>query len=149
LSSRFAAIGAGTTATVDTGTNFLSFAGALSGSGGFTKLGSGYLAFAGNNSALAGSVTVGGGILNIQSATALGGTAAGTTVANNATVRQVLHVPAPSGWGDAPGGITVTSWCTGCERATGAPGTFQVVNVKDVVSRQALRPIGVRATISQ
>jgi hypothetical protein len=72
-----------------------------------------------------------------------------STVANNATVRQVLHVPAPSAWGDAPGGITVTSWCTGCERATGAPGTFQVVNRKDVVSRQALRPIGVRATISQ
>jgi hypothetical protein len=72
-----------------------------------------------------------------------------STTANNATIRQVLHVPAPSGWGDAPGGITVTNWCTGCERATGAPGTFRVVNTKDVVSRQALRPIGIRSTISQ
>jgi hypothetical protein len=72
-----------------------------------------------------------------------------STTANNATVRQILHVPAPSGWGDAPGGITVTSWCAGCERATGAPGTFQVINLKDIVSRQALRPIGVRATVSQ
>ncbi len=72
-----------------------------------------------------------------------------STVANNATVRQVLHVPTPSGWGDAPGGTTVTSWCAGCETATGAPGTFQVVNVKDVVSRQALRPIGIRSTLAQ
>ena len=78
-----------------------------------------------------------------------------SAVANNATVRQVLHVPAPSGWGDAPGGITVTSWCSGCETPAGAagtlgaPGTFRVVNMKDSVSRQALRPIGVRSTISQ
>jgi hypothetical protein len=70
-----------------------------------------------------------------------------STVANNATVRQVLHVPAPSGWGDAPGGITVTNWCTGdCSGSLGAPGTFQVVNRKDLVSRQALRPIGIRST---
>jgi hypothetical protein len=71
------------------------------------------------------------------------------TVANNATVRQVLHVPTPSGWGDAPGGITVTSWCVGCEAAPGAPGTFQVINTKGVLTRQALRPIGIRATVSQ
>jgi hypothetical protein len=72
-----------------------------------------------------------------------------STVANNATVRQILAVPVASAWGDAPGGTLVTNWCTGCERATGAPGAFRVINVKDVVSRQALRPIGVRATISQ
>jgi hypothetical protein len=71
-----------------------------------------------------------------------------SAMANNATVRQVLHVPAPSGWGDAPGGITVTSWCTGCSASTGAPGAFQVVNTKDVVSRQALRPIGVVSTVA-
>lgn len=65
-------------------------------------------------------------------------------LANQATVRQVLHVPAPSGWGDAPGGITVTSWCAGCAAFSGA---FSTVNTKDVVSRQALRPIGVRATV--
>jgi hypothetical protein len=78
-----------------------------------------------------------------------------STTANNATIRQILHVPAPSAWGDAPGGITVTNWCSGCETSLGAagtagvPGTFQTVNLKDIVSRQALRPIGVRATISQ
>ena len=66
--------------------------------------------------------------------------------ANQATVRQVLHVPAPSGWGDAPGGVTVTNWCSGCEAFS---GVFSTVNIKDVVSRQALRPIGVRATVSQ
>ena len=65
---------------------------------------------------------------------------------NQATVRQVLHVPAPSGWGDAPGGVTVTNWCSGCEAFS---GVFSTVNIKDVVSRQALRPIGVRATVSQ
>lgn len=66
--------------------------------------------------------------------------------ANAATIRQVLHVPAPSGWGDAPGGISVTNWCSGC-----APfaGVFATVNTKDVLSRQALRPIGVRATVDQ
>ena len=66
--------------------------------------------------------------------------------ANAATIRQVLHVPASSGWGDAPGGISVTNWCAGC-----APfaGVFTTVNMKDVVSRQALRPIGIRSTISQ
>ena len=78
-----------------------------------------------------------------------------STTANNATVRQILHVPAPSGWGDAPGGITVTSWCANCETSkgiagtAGVPGVFPVVNTKDIVSRQALRPIGVRATVSQ
>ena len=69
-----------------------------------------------------------------------------SVIANRATVRQVLHVPAPSGWGDAPGGVTVTNWCSGCEAWR---GIFPTVNTKDLVSRQALRPIGVRATISQ
>lgn len=66
--------------------------------------------------------------------------------ANHSTIRQVLHVPAPSGWGDAPGGVTVTNWCSGCETYR---GVFSTVNQKDIVSRQALRPIGVRATVSQ
>ena len=65
------------------------------------------------------------------------------TTANNATIRQILHVPAPSAPGDSPGGITVTNWCTGCSAAAGTPGTFQSVNTKDVLTRQALRPIGV------
>ena len=66
--------------------------------------------------------------------------------ANHATIRQVLHVPAPSAWGDAPGGVTVTNWCSGCEPWRGA---FATVNTKDVMSRQALRPLGVLSTVSQ
>lgn len=54
-----------------------------------------------------------------------------STVANNATTRQRV-----------PGGATYTSWCVGCETIAGAPGVFSVVNLKDVVNRQALRPIG-------
>lgn len=69
-----------------------------------------------------------------------------STVANRATTRQILYVPAPSGWGDAPGGITVTNWCAGCEAFS---GVFPTVNTKDAVNRQALRPIGIRSTISQ
>jgi hypothetical protein len=60
--------------------------------------------------------------------------------ANQATTRQIQAVPV------TPGGTTVTSWCSGCEAYN---GVFTTVNVKDVMSRQALRPIGVRATISQ
>ena len=66
--------------------------------------------------------------------------------ANQATVRQVLHVPAPTAPGDSPGGITVTNWCSGCETWR---GVFATVNTKNVMSRQALRPIGVRSTVSQ
>jgi hypothetical protein len=32
---------------------------------------------------------------------------------------------------------------------TTAPGTFSTVNTKDFVNRQALRPIGIRSTITQ
>ena len=66
--------------------------------------------------------------------------------ANSATVRQILAVPAVSAWGDAPGGITVTNWCSGC---TAFNGVFSTVNTKDILSRQALRPIGIRSTVSQ
>jgi hypothetical protein len=70
-----------------------------------------------------------------------------STVGNNATVRQRFILPNPSAWGDAPGGpATFSNWCTGCSAASGAPGTFQTVNTKDVLNRQALQPIGVRAT---
>jgi hypothetical protein len=72
-----------------------------------------------------------------------------STVANNATTRQRFILPTASAWGGVPGTASYVNWCTGCETATGAPGTFQVINVKNVVSRQALRPIGVRSTISQ
>ena len=63
--------------------------------------------------------------------------------ANQATTRQIQAVPVASAWGDAPGGTTVTNWCSGCEAYN---GIFTTVNLKDVVNRQALRPIGVRST---
>ena len=68
---------------------------------------------------------------------------------NAATQTQILYVPAPSAPGDAPGGTTVTNWCAACEKAVGVPGVFSVVNTKDFISREALRPIGIRSTISQ
>jgi hypothetical protein len=77
-----------------------------------------------------------------------------STVANTATIRQILAVPVASAWGDAPGGTIVTSWCSRCETpagaagTAGAPGVFRVVNLKDVMSRQALRPIGIRSTVA-
>lgn len=63
--------------------------------------------------------------------------------ANNATQRQRFILPTVSAWGGVPGTARYTSLCTGCSASTGAPGTFQIVNVKDVLSRQALMPIGV------
>lgn len=69
-----------------------------------------------------------------------------STAANRATTRQRFIVPTVSGWGSVPGTASYTSLCSGCEAFT---GVFTTVNVKDVVSRQALRPIGVRATVSQ
>jgi hypothetical protein len=62
-----------------------------------------------------------------------------SAAANRATVRQTLSVPSPSGWGSAPGGVTVTNNCSGCEAFS---GVFSTTNTKDVLSRQALRPIG-------
>jgi len=73
-----------------------------------------------------------------------------SALVNSAQTRQRHQAPTVvSAWGGAPGGATYFSSCANCTRGTGAPGTFQVVNTKDIVSRQALRPIGVRATVSQ
>jgi hypothetical protein len=66
--------------------------------------------------------------------------------ANQATTRQRFIVPTVSAWGSVPGTASYTSWCSGCE-AYG--GIFSTVNIKDAVNRQALRPIGVRATVDQ
>lgn len=86
LSARFAAIGSGTTAFVDVGTSNVSFASGFSGSGGFSKLGSGVLTLTGASSYLGvGSVLA--GVLNVQNATALGGTAGQTVVASNTTLQ--------------------------------------------------------------
>jgi hypothetical protein len=71
-------------------------------------------------------------------------------MANNAQTRQRHQAPTVvSAWGGVPGGAAYFSSCTSnCSLATGAPGAFQVINVKDVLSRQALRPIGIRSTVA-
>ena len=68
-----------------------------------------------------------------------------SVVANQATTRQRFILPTVSAWGGVPGTATYTSRCSGCEAFS---GVFSTVNTKDVVSRQALRPIGVRATVA-
>jgi hypothetical protein len=62
---------------------------------------------------------------------------------NNATTRERFILPAVSAWGGVPGTATFTNFCTGC--ATGGssvPGVFTTVNTRNVLSRQALEPIG-------
>jgi hypothetical protein len=68
------------------------------------------------------------------------------TAANRATTRQRFIIPAVSAWGGVPGTASYTNWCSACEAF---PGVFSTVNTKDFVNRQALRPIGVRSTVSQ
>lgn len=62
--------------------------------------------------------------------------------ANAATTRQRFILPTVSAWGGVPGTATYTNFCSGCENGSRVPGTFQVVNTKDVLSMQALKPIG-------
>ena len=69
-----------------------------------------------------------------------------STVGNNASTRVRKVTPVIGAWGGSPRGPTFTNFCTGCSTTTGAPGTFPTVNTKDVLNRQTLRPIGVRAT---
>ena len=61
--------------------------------------------------------------------------------ANAATQRERFVTSAVSAWGGAPGGATYSSDC--CLTWNGA---FSTVNTKDGVNRQALMPIGRRAT---
>ena len=65
-----------------------------------------------------------------------------SVMANNATTRERFILPTVSAWGSVPGTATYTNFCTGCSTSTGAPGTFQTVNTKDVLSMQALKPLG-------
>lgn len=72
-----------------------------------------------------------------------------SAMANGATQRIRFVTPTASAWGSVPGTATFTSDCTGCAANVGAPGVFSTVNTKDVVNRQALQPIGVRATVDR
>jgi hypothetical protein len=64
-----------------------------------------------------------------------------SVVANQATQRQRFVTPTASAWGGVPGTATFSSECANCivTQPTAA-------NTKDVMSIQALRPIGIRAT---
>lgn len=66
-----------------------------------------------------------------------------SVLGNNATTRERFIIPAVSAWGGVPGTATYTNFCTGCDKIGSAtPGFFQSVNQRDVLSRQALQPIG-------
>ncbi len=71
-----------------------------------------------------------------------------STVGNAATTRQRFILPTVSAWTGVPGTASFVNFCTTCEKATGAPGTFQTVNTKDVLSMQALKPLGVTRVIA-
>lgn len=72
-----------------------------------------------------------------------------STMANAATTRIRFVTPTVSAWGSVPGTATFSSDCTNCKNGSIAPGVFTTVNTKDILSRQALRPIGIRATVDQ
>jgi hypothetical protein len=67
--------------------------------------------------------------------------------ANDANQRIRFITPTASARGSVPGTATYSSDCANCTTAT--PGVFSLVNTKDVVNRQALRPIGIRSTVAQ
>ena len=71
--------------TIGGGSN-TSASGIVSGTGGLTKTGGGTLTLSGANS-YTGATTVSAGVLNVQNATGLGTTAAGTTVASGAALQ--------------------------------------------------------------
>ena len=77
-----------------TGGSYTFSGGPLGGSGGIAKSGAGTLTLTGSSD-YSGTTSITAGVLNIQNASALGGTAAGTTVASGATLQ-------------IQGGITVT-----------------------------------------
>jgi hypothetical protein len=66
-----------------------------------------------------------------------------SVMGNNATTRERFILPTVSAWGSVPGTATFTNFCTGCSMGGSAvQGVFTTVNTRDVLSRQALRPIG-------
>jgi hypothetical protein len=66
-----------------------------------------------------------------------------SVMGNNATTRQRFILPTVSAWGSVPGTATFTNFCTGCAMGgSSVQGVFPSVNTRDVLSRQALKPIG-------
>jgi autotransporter-associated beta strand protein len=76
---------AGTTSTTEVDVGALTLSGVISGTA-LTKTGAGTLTLTGSNT-YTGATTLSAGVLNIQNATALGTTAAGTTVATGAALQ--------------------------------------------------------------
>ncbi len=66
-----------------------------------------------------------------------------SVIGNNATTRERFIIPAVSAWGSVPGTAVFTNFCTGCSMGgSSVQGVFTSVNTRDVLSRQALKPIG-------
>ncbi|NBV87734.1 MAG: hypothetical protein EBS01_16020, partial [Verrucomicrobia bacterium] len=84
LSTKFNPFAAGVSASVDTGTNTVTFSGTLAGLGGLTKLGAGTLVLSGTNS-FTGATNVAGGMLLLNAANTLP-SAVALSVASGATV---------------------------------------------------------------
>ncbi|WP_354042970.1 autotransporter domain-containing protein [Devosia sp. UYZn731] len=76
-------LGAG---TLDTNGNAVRFGGNITGAGALTKTGGGTLTLSGVGTSYYGAITVSSGAVNIQSSSALGSTAAGTTVTAGAAL---------------------------------------------------------------
>src|SRR5213075_3023624 len=72
--------------TIDTNSNDLALSGVVSGAGSLTKSGAGTLTLSGANT-YSGLTTISAGVLNIQNNTALGTTAAGTSVTSGAALQ--------------------------------------------------------------
>ena len=66
-----------------------------------------------------------------------------SVIGNNATTRERFILPTVSAWGSVPGTAVFTNFCTGCAMGgSSVQGVFTSVNTRDVLSRQALKPIG-------
>ncbi len=101
---------------------------------GLTKLGTGTLVLSGTNS-YTGATTVSAGVLNIQSATALGSTASGTTVLTGATLQLQNNITV--------GAEALTINGTGASGQNGA-----LVNVSGTNNYGGLLTLGSASTIS-
>jgi hypothetical protein len=66
-----------------------------------------------------------------------------SVIGNNATTRERFIIPTVNAWGSVPGTAIFTNFCTGCSMGgSSVQGVFASVNTRDVLSRQALKPIG-------
>jgi hypothetical protein len=69
-----------------------------------------------------------------------------SAMANEATQRQLLVVPNPSGWGSVRGGKVYTNECCLSNGSSAAPGVFTTTTDKGIVRFNVIPPISVTAT---